>query len=938
MNKIAKMKTALFLLLGMGAMQSCEKDVLLGQPEWLGNSIYERLQDGITTTDGNTRSFTNTLRLIDDLGETQTLSLSGSKTLFVCPDDVYESVYGADPQWYEHLSQSQKKEMLYGAMINNAYLLDLMSNVKGENGSLPREGLAMRRPTSASINDSITTYKLSDMPVNPLGNTDFDVWKTLRERGKDLHMYRDETTKTMMHFLEPFMVYNDITNEDLQIMTNGVSSSIKDAWINGKKVISTTESGTCKNGYVYVVDGIATPSDNMAEVISNAPEMSIWASFLKRFSCPVPMKGSILSEYRRLMNTNDSIFALHYLNYSSENPLRKNDYILENINDKGLLNFDPGWNHYHVGSNTLYFDGAAMLVPSNDVVNEWWMNGAGKPLREEYGTMDNIPYETLASLMRVNMRQSLIESVPSKFADMLDDAQGNLGARKEHILKSYMANNGMVYLVSQLYTPAEFRSVMYPATSHSNTSFSAIYHSITGTASGQADSHYDFSSYLTDLESQYSFLLPQNIRTPHDQTNVKYDVYRYIDPCSYGLDQQNVMEIYYAKNKIEVSYYKCTIDANGEITWQTSPVRRGTLSVNKFQNMLYDLTDNSIIISDIKSAAPGQKYFKTKAGSYIYAEPTTGGYKFRGGFQENYNQDITVSNDYIYSGYGNDKKSSTFAFQTDATMDEKVIGIPMTSDKSVCQTLKAAVANSVDCNLFYTLLTGDPSDDGKNLVSSENGTGSSAYKCFAHGNGNVNITAFDSYNYTVFVPNDASIQKLIDDKFLPTWTDWDTYNTEYEAKKDDPNPAVKAEAEKAKKIRDNIADCIRSFLRYHIMDNSVYIAGDPLTNTLYETAKLNTTTQRFYPVTIVKADANDLVVKDVQGNVRNVQTDFRNKSCRESWVKNQASGTDQTEASTSATVESTSFAVVHKIDGVLLFRSFTPGVDEEYWKNVTSSN
>ena len=42
-------------------MQSCKDDdlILTGQPEWLGNSIYERLQD-----EGN---YKYTLRLIDDL-------------------------------------------------------------------------------------------------------------------------------------------------------------------------------------------------------------------------------------------------------------------------------------------------------------------------------------------------------------------------------------------------------------------------------------------------------------------------------------------------------------------------------------------------------------------------------------------------------------------------------------------------------------------------------------------------------------------------------------------------------------------------------------------------------------------------------------------------------------------------------------------------------
>ena len=67
--------SAMLLLTGAGLLQSCDKDELVGQPSWLGNSIYERLQE-----DGN---YSYTLRLIDDLDQTKVLSQTGSKTLFV---------------------------------------------------------------------------------------------------------------------------------------------------------------------------------------------------------------------------------------------------------------------------------------------------------------------------------------------------------------------------------------------------------------------------------------------------------------------------------------------------------------------------------------------------------------------------------------------------------------------------------------------------------------------------------------------------------------------------------------------------------------------------------------------------------------------------------------------------------------------------------------
>jgi hypothetical protein len=78
-------KAALALLIGTVMMQSCKDDdlILTGQPSWLGNSIYERLQE-----EGN---YKYTLRLIDDLGQTEVLGHTGSKSLFVANDSAFEA-------------------------------------------------------------------------------------------------------------------------------------------------------------------------------------------------------------------------------------------------------------------------------------------------------------------------------------------------------------------------------------------------------------------------------------------------------------------------------------------------------------------------------------------------------------------------------------------------------------------------------------------------------------------------------------------------------------------------------------------------------------------------------------------------------------------------------------------------------------------------------
>ena len=117
---------------GAAMMQSCDKDILTGQPAWLGNSIYERLEEGIEV-DGQTKTFKTTLRLIDDLGYKETLSKTGSKTLFVASDEDYQAWFNSKNIFgvrsYDELTYNQKCQLFNGTMINNAYLLELMSNV-----------------------------------------------------------------------------------------------------------------------------------------------------------------------------------------------------------------------------------------------------------------------------------------------------------------------------------------------------------------------------------------------------------------------------------------------------------------------------------------------------------------------------------------------------------------------------------------------------------------------------------------------------------------------------------------------------------------------------------------------------------------------------------------------------------------------------------------
>ena len=247
----AKAFFALVLLAGSGLTQSCTQDVLEGQPSWLGNSIYEQLQ--------NYGNYGYTIRLIDDLGQTAVLNRTGSKTLFVADDAAFDEFFKSN-DWgvrrYEDLSTGQKKILLNSAMINNAYLIELLSNLQG---NPPQEGLCMRRETAVSVLDSVSRILPSEMPAT-------EYWDKHRGNARGIVLLRDNTGKPMIHFLPAYMQYNKITSNDLSILTNGASNSVSDSWVNGKKVVESDI--TCKNGYLHKVDGVMVQSDNMAQIIN----------------------------------------------------------------------------------------------------------------------------------------------------------------------------------------------------------------------------------------------------------------------------------------------------------------------------------------------------------------------------------------------------------------------------------------------------------------------------------------------------------------------------------------------------------------------------------------------------------------------------------------------------------------------------------------------
>lgn len=868
-------------LMGTAVMlPSCQDNLLTGQPSWLGNSIYERLQE-----EGN---YKTTLKLIDDLKLTEVLSHTGSKTLFVADDAAFEEWF-KNNEWgvtcYDSLKLAQKKLLLNSSMINNAYLVELLSNVSG---NPPQTGLCMRRATSLTVYDSVYTMKPEEMPEN-------EYFDSYRNKQKSIVLLKDASSAPMIHFLPKFMEYYNFTPEDLYHLTNRAATSLDEAWVNGKQVFE--RDITCKNGYIHKVNGVLTPNDNMAEILRKQGRggdtdplgTSRWSKFIDRFAAPYYAGNAITNEYRRLYNSEDSVFVLRYLSQQASGG--KNNTTPTGELAPVLLPFDPGWNQF-MYTNTMnydmHYDAGLMLVPTNEAVERWFNEGSGKSLKEEFTTLENIPDLTLIELLKVNMHESLTDKVPSKFNQILDPStQEELGVKPENILASHMGCNGVIFVVDSVFSPYSYSSVVFPAMVRERF-FKTIYWGIDyEPGSGDTEPTLYFKPFLNSKLSHYSLILPDNEAMK-----------QYLDPVYYGTTgSQSLIKFEYdsVKTTVTAKRVMCTVDKNGDV--KENITGAGTdVTDAVLKNRMRDMLENMIIVDEFRE---GQEYYKTKSGSYVRVKnPGVEGQMTIQGAWQIQNGDKPLKVVKIYH------QDNGEAYQVEGQM-------PLTSTKSLYMTLK----EKSQYKQFFDMASGSDATDKKSVLFSgtlENLKGDITGVC-ANSGTNMNFTLFDNFNYTVYVPNNDSVKAMVDKKVLPTWTDFKKW-------KDirDGRTTTTEKKNEATVYCDVIKKRINNFVRYHVHDNSLMIGGEA-GEMDYETMMMNEETRRFYTVK-TNVTATSMTVTDVtrQRACNVVKTDgLYNNLCRDYWF----SGGAGTTANPTRRLQMDSDASVHLIDGVLRYKT-----------------
>lgn len=917
----------------MSILASCTKDFAVPEgdlPSWLGESIYQELKNP-KSLEG---TFNTYIRLIDDLGYAEVLGKTGSKTIFPANDAAFEEFFrNGNNQFnrssYEELTKSEKEQLLYSSMLDNAILIGNISTQQNANNEMI-QGKVVKHPTNVSLLQSVTPLFSQNMPEN---NPYFAYWK---KSGKSINALYDDTEAPMVHFTGEYMLNNDMTvvgdDNDFKVLT-GNDYNDGDAYIFNHKVIKSDV--TCQNGYIHQIDGVLTNPGNMAKVLNTNPSTSLISRMLNYFAVPVEMGSTFDAQYREYAadyGLQDSVFAIRYLSKNSKGGAKFNSPVKGTvISDDKLLDFDPGWNYFAPTKTTSpQAEIAAFLVPTDSVL-EAYFSSDGKYIVENLGVpglssekedihntitqhldaIYNSDPTVFASMLNNIMKPYLSKTVPSKFSTVQNDAFEFLNVDKGNILKNadgkykvQIANNGVIYLTDMFFAPELYNSVLGPASIYKNMRIMGKmlndHQIVPGTPSIlEADMYY----YLLSMKSKYALFIP---------TDNEY--FFYIDPTTVKEGSKpQALKFYWTSDptksslNILVQRYNIMDDGTLEIDPNVGPV---AIEKGFFNTQLSDMLNYHTVVLDGKSSLDGNKYYLTKHGGAICVEDGKGaiGAKVQGG--EQLSAAIEPAKVTEVFGEGGKKaniKNGT-VYRLNSPIQPAVFNVYTTLQKS---------GNYNDFIEFCERFSDDEVLYFADILSTEEGKAASnknkqkQYHVF--GENNV-MNMLGTYNYTIYAPKNMEAAY---EAGLPRWSKIDEILAKWEdAKEEDMTDEEKADYQADKKTVKAMVDKMHNFVLYHIQNNSVF--DDNTVNSSQKNQTFYTNNLGIASILTIKKVGNEVVINDeantgskiVEGNMLARDITFEKKDNGEDVNRNSFSYNK---------IISSSFVVVHGIDKPLCY-------------------
>lgn len=915
-------KLILYASLFCLGMASCSKDFLVPEgelPEWLGESIYEELRNP-KNLDG---TFNTYLRLIDDLGYQEVLSKTGSKTIFPANDEAFAEFFKDGNNRfgkysYEELTASEKAQLLYSSMLDNAVLVGNLSTQQNSTGDM-LQGKIIKHPTNISLEQSVVSMPAEKMPAN---NKYFADWKNANIT---INALFDNTEAPMVHFSGEYLLNNAMTvngaDNDFYVLT-GSQYSDGDAYVFDRKVLKSDVA--CQNGYIHQLDGVLVNPGNMAQILRDNQNTKYISRMLDYFAVPMGMPLTFNTSYQMYVGnytSRDSVFAIRYLSKNSQKKKFAQPKAGVVISDAYLLDFDPGWNYFAPTSTAdEQAEIAAFLVPTDDVIEEYFCKEGAyivknlgveglansdveikNHLNEHLDAIYNNDPAIFASMLNNIMKPYLSKTVPSKFSTVQNDAFEFLDVTKDDIQRNgdkydvTIANNGVIYKMNKFFAPKIYNAVLGPASVYTDMRIMGAmlndHQTIPGTPSTLgADMYY----YLLSMKSSYALFVPTD----------NEDFY-YIDPASKN-DIDGMKALRFIWDPTSSSSYHILVQRylfDPETSSFTVDPNVGPVAIEKgyFNTQLADMLNyHTVVLPGGNKELYGNKYYLTKHGGAIYVPDGRG---------NNLHSSTVCGGSQIDGSAVSSKVTEVFGENSDdATIENgSVYRLDRPIQPTVNSVYDVLSANS-KFNAFFEFCSGFDDEElltfAGILDGTSNDTQKKKYVIFGENN---RMNMLGTYNYTLFVPENMEEAY---ERGLPRWEE---VRAVYENAQDENDEVAQRQVKE-------MIDKMHDFVLYHIQSNSVFsdVRIDESKNQTFMTDQLGIAKTLNLIKTGGKVCVNDAAPSDRDGLPEIVDANIFARDI----TTEPKSGTDINNNSFSyKSIVSSSFVVIHGINKPLCYNS-----------------
>jgi uncharacterized surface protein with fasciclin (FAS1) repeats len=386
------------------------------------------------------------------------------------------------------------------------------------------------------------------------------------------------------------------------------------------------------------------------------------------------------------------------------------------------------------------------------------------------------------------------------------------------------------------------------------------------------------------MENMYNLIVP-----------VDEAFQNYRDPIAWakGVAFREIWSFHYDASKNQVYAEVYAVDASGNKAGKLRDVTDQSI----IKNRLRDIIDMHIVIGEKSGSSMSgyiddgnTQYARTKSGTTLKIAGSGGNTTMTGGgdIEQNTAPAVITTNPStgLKNRYDADNGRTFFV--------DKILQDPVKSVYTV-------MGEHSEYTTFFNLLKGDervfeyftlkndkdvvPIFDLKKIGTGDKGSSGLGFV----------VNSFNNFRYTIFVPTDAALtQAFAEDPNLFTWEE--IFND------------IDFDSKKAKTLY------LLNFLKYHFMDNSVYIDGKSISGAIYETAARNDDSGKFRKVTINSTGTQLEISGEKASNKANVvkTAGLYNLMTRDYIV----SDADYMKATK---ITSSSKAVIHLIDKALRF-------------------